>query len=403
MESFCLGRGRVVDDTIHQKREGRLKYLTLLAQDSPDLWVCEVFEDLFPVHQYDIPSGRFDLTCLPRRPEWNSLAYGPSSKCRLDERHIGIDHRHVHLALKYARMQNTYYWAYLKAMLKPYHAEYSAHCEYGVPVSKIKSFGAWNKRFNVKYSVFPEIVMGNMTDDAGQSDEGELRFLLRSRWIYRFSGPPCVKRKRNSLGKGRNPGFYKGKATLDKNEEPSKLRQVIGHLRICPHMQTCQPNCPTHGPAEGRCDLLGIALDTAFSEICNSPGAGHVVKRGACKRCPTDFEVRASSPSFLLSASIKIKIQVWQDLGTEKTSPVCPEWRAHVRSLSAREPNFDNYGMVVDHLPGSIQRLYNQKQEESLTNYLGGTHVMRRLRWCLGRHERADKLLRKVSAKYRKV
>ncbi|KAI0451058.1 hypothetical protein F5B21DRAFT_528284 [Xylaria acuta] len=397
MESFCLGRGRVVDDTVHEKREGYLKYLTLLARDRPNHWVCEVFEDLLPVDQYDVPNGRFDLPYSLGKHEWNSRAYGPGSKCRLDERHIGIDHRHVHLTLKCARTQKICYWAYLKALLKPHHVEYSPYCEYGAPLSKIKSWGTCIKRFRVEYSAFPKIVIG-INDDASQGDEGEFHFLLMSRWVYHLNKPPYAKRK----GKGESLGFDKEKGLLYK-KKPSESRQaVIGHLRICPHIQTCHPNCPDHGSVDGRCNVLGSALDTVLAKIIDSPDTGSVRQRGACKRCPTDFEVCAFSSSLSLSASIRIEIRVWQDMGTEKTSPACPAWKAHVRSLSARDPNFDNYGPVVYHRPGSIQKLYSQKQDESLANFLGGTHIMRRLRWYLGRHARVERLLRKVSARYGK-
>ncbi|RYC59931.1 hypothetical protein CHU98_g6291 [Xylaria longipes] len=376
MESFCLGRGQVVDDTIHQKREGRLKYLTLLARDCPDHWVCEVFEDLLPVNQHDTPSGHSDLPYPLGRSKWNSLAYGPGRKCRLDERHLGIDHRHIHLALKYARIQDAYYWAYLKALLKPHHAEYSPNCKYGAPISKIKRWRTCINRFKVKYSAFPKIVMG--TIDVGQSDDGELRFLLMSTWRYRLIRRLCTK------GKERSSRFDKRRVVVHDQRKPSKLRQVVGHLRIYPHIQTCHPDCPIHGSADDRCDALGIALDMALAKIRDNSETGSVRNRGACKRCPTDFEVCASSSSPLsLSTSIRVEIRVWQDMGTERTSPVCPAWRAHVRSLSARDPNFDNHGLVVGHEPGSVQRLYNQKQEDDLVDFLGGIHIMPQLRWYL--------------------
>ena len=174
---------------------------------------------------------------------------------------------------------------------------------YGFPSTQPKPLTA-------QYSVYPKVVLGR---------DGGLRYLTLSVWKYH------------------------------RNHRPVSL-DAMGYFNICPHLflrpdLPPQPHCPL--------DTLGRAINAALRSR-NDTKQQH----GACPRCPTDFSVQASPD--------RAKLLVWQDLGPEG-SPMDLAWRSHVFDIGKAARNFRSMGLILDHAPGSVRKLYYSTGFEEAT------------------------------------
>ncbi|KAI0116932.1 hypothetical protein F4814DRAFT_459198 [Daldinia grandis] len=142
-----------------------LRYLMRIARNLPDQWVCEACFKLHPISRDDTPLTPWKMTCPLRWDRWCREVYGRQS--RLDDRYLSVDHRHVQLALKYARLCNPMYISYYTKLLAEYRdPEFHTHPQ------------PYNRQnvLKVEYIATPKVV----TDPCGN-----LRYMLRSIWCFR--------------------------------------------------------------------------------------------------------------------------------------------------------------------------------------------------------------------------
>ncbi|KAI2617494.1 hypothetical protein GGR54DRAFT_209184 [Hypoxylon sp. NC1633] len=281
-------------------RSQYIEYLSLLSRDLPAVWLCEVCAALHPISKRDTPTRPQDMTCPLGWNEWRNRAYLKHRSCRLDKRLVDLDHRHVQLALKYARTWPLKYRTYLRHLTAPYHdTDFDTHVYPQIQRSIL----------HAQYSAFPRIVAGA---------NGGLRFLLLSVWRYH-----------------------------NKADEATTLEDM-GDLKICPHL-AFYPNFPPQS------EWPICAVGKAINAVLRAPDAGSEV-RGSCARCTTDFSVRVCR-----GRRDYVELRAWQDLGPE-TSPLDLAWRVHTRTdsefLDYRPPCFMPWTPVLHHDPGSVRRLY---------------------------------------------
>ena len=163
-----------------------LEYLTGLAHDRCDQWVCEVCPALHRTYANDTPFDH-SLSCPHGWLQWHNRAYG--SMHRIDIYQLNIDHRHVQLALKCTRMRHQSYEPYRKELLRPCKKDYWHFSHHSTA--------------KIRYSVFPKIVTA--TNDTP-------RFLIMSVWDF-------VKR----------------------DQDPILTPESLEDLIICPHMSFYGP------------------------------------------------------------------------------------------------------------------------------------------------------------------
>ncbi|KAI1771938.1 hypothetical protein F4818DRAFT_454163 [Hypoxylon cercidicola] len=325
-----------------------LQYLTLLARNLPDRWVCEACMALHPVHQWDLPRSPQNTTCPLGLQNWRRrVHYGLA---RIDRRHIPLDHRHVQLALKYTRTKNPDYREYLRDLLEPTHT------------FRFRPFGGLRREppyatptlspfLNVQYETEPRIAVGR--DGVGVGG-GEPRFLLRSTWRY----------------------FYKYKDLLG-----GASREGLGDLAICPHVELAGAEHRRLHCRHGYNPALEDAIDRAISDSEGRAGGRGAAVRGACARCPTDFAVRAT-PDFL-------ELRVWQDMGTEG-APTELSWGGQAPDPDGRGcgRSFQVVGPAAVHVPGAVRALYEARQDPGLRRP-SRWHIVSRVRRFLKRHSAA--------------
>lgn len=176
-------QGILCASAAHLSYEQYLEYLTGLAHDRCDQWVCEVCPALHRTDERDIPSCHWILPCPRYKSQWQEMAYGSSH--RLDRRQHRIDHRHVQLALKCTRLRQ--YPLYREKLLEPYN-QTNWRGEYfpSDPLSTTQ----------IHYRVLSKIVTRT-----------ERRFLIMSQWEY----TKC-------------------------DREFTLASESMGHLMICPHL-----------------------------------------------------------------------------------------------------------------------------------------------------------------------
>ncbi|KAI1657472.1 hypothetical protein F4813DRAFT_360131 [Daldinia decipiens] len=296
----------------HYTRWQHISYLSLLSRDLPDYWVCEACITLHIVDEQDVPSVPGKFTCPLGLSHWKALVY--NERTRVDCRFLALEHRHVQLALKYMRMKDPKYDAYLQALLKPY---YVSRFPPYMNEFWSQQYSAFSSLYEASYSAHPKIV---------SDPDGKLRFLLLSTWVYKADPNVAISCMAIS-------------------------RMAMGELAICPHCQfrSGRNFYYIRGKEPALEDALGSALLMVHKYQCG----GMEMPTGSCPRCPTDFALQATTHS--------VEIQAWQDMGTEG-SPRDLSWRIHTMGLSARE-NRDCLDASVPHTPGSIRERFNAAQD----------------------------------------
>ncbi|KAI1465670.1 uncharacterized protein F4812DRAFT_105919 [Daldinia caldariorum] len=153
---------------VHRLSSGQyLRFLTRIARDLLDWWVCEACFKLHPVSFDDTPKTPWKMSCPIPWDRWCNEVYGRRS--RHDHRAVQIEHRHVQLALKYIRLQNPglryqYYYSALLAVHRDDH--FRTH---PFPVDR-------ENVLDVSYVATPKII---------KDRDGNFRYLLMSAWEYR--------------------------------------------------------------------------------------------------------------------------------------------------------------------------------------------------------------------------
>ncbi|KFA47457.1 hypothetical protein S40293_02138 [Stachybotrys chartarum IBT 40293] len=166
----------------------QLEVLAALARTRPTRWVCEDCTKMHHVHLDDVPLNIRTRGC--RRP---------TGLCRLltfAHPTFTIEHRHVQMALKYARLQlpNENYALHLKRLTKP--------------ARRLHSFSGNHPAFRpiiAHLAIFPKIV---------QRSDGNLRFLLLHEWAWKLS------------------------------DKRPLAEQTLGNFKPCPHVWFCSADVP---------------------------------------------------------------------------------------------------------------------------------------------------------------
>ena len=286
--------------TAHLSYEQYLKFLTTLAHNWCDLWVCEVCPALHTVSEHDTPSARNQsMSETSRWYHFQDTAYG--SRHRFDFRQLFIDHRHVQLALKYTRMRHPDYQGYLEKLLRPYHnANFDIRFTCMDPPPVVQ----------VDYKVQPRIATAT---------DGTPRFLTMSRWRY-----------------------------VRSDQERMLTPKAMGHLFICPHQSRSIL-------IEGHKDYeLSSAIETSFilrsEEICS-----------ACPFCRTDFSIRVSAD--LESAELHVWQDLGPE-GSPMDEEWNSQVRRHsYRTLRSCGVYCRTKLATVYHEPGSIRSLFDYNDE----------------------------------------
>lgn len=141
-----------------------LEFLSCLARNMPEKWVCEVCLKLHPVSLQDSWKNPYRSSC-PRY-------YVYQKTYRLQN--FYLDNRHVQLALKYTRMGNISkkYQRYLETLLTPYHGTFCEDSLRDTPLQR-------------RHSVYPKIVNG--------------RYLVLSVWRYDMDREKVSRQRMGSL------------------------------------------------------------------------------------------------------------------------------------------------------------------------------------------------------------
>ncbi|KAJ8126623.1 hypothetical protein O1611_g7016 [Lasiodiplodia mahajangana] len=217
----CLGQH---SDAARLSRAEYFTYLAGMARALPEQWVCDYCMTLHPINKYDKPTTlRRPCSC----PRYDTRALWRRSRVQ-NGRHIGIEHHHVQLALKYTRLKQQKYDSYLQSLLEPYQNE------------PFDTLGRGNITHEVRYSAYPRIVTGR---------DGNPRLLLLSIWKYLAGGRDIMVRN-------------------------------IGRQRICPHLQFFDWDYPSY--SNNLLQTFQWAL---------GPGNRGTEWRSVCARCATDFSV----------------------------------------------------------------------------------------------------------------
>lgn len=141
------------------KREYVLLYLTHLSRSRPDQWVCAPCSQLHQASAYDTPACRpFSFPECEKKRKFINRSCGEFRRFIYHEYHV--EHRHVQLALKYARL-NDPKWkhqGHLQRLTTPYHYTFYSPLDVDIGISG-------------RYSAYPKVVNG--------------RYLLFAIWTYR--------------------------------------------------------------------------------------------------------------------------------------------------------------------------------------------------------------------------
>ncbi|KAI1191652.1 hypothetical protein F5B17DRAFT_451268 [Nemania serpens] len=220
----CLSK---YSSTAHLSCAEYFAYLAGIARQEPKQWVCDFSMALHPIKKRDKPTNRLHPCSCPV-----SILGDSRRRTRLQNpQHIGIEHHHVQLALKYTRLQQRKYDSYLKTLLKPY------------PKKPFKTLGQGCVTHEARYSAYPRIATGS---------DGNPRFLLYSVWEY-FAG-------------GRNIIVHN-----------------LGRQRICPHLQFRGDDRNCYSAYKNN------LFQTFRWALC--PEYAGAEWRNACPRCATDLSV----------------------------------------------------------------------------------------------------------------
>ncbi|KAH7008540.1 hypothetical protein EDB80DRAFT_716748 [Ilyonectria destructans] len=141
-----------------------LEFLSCLARNMPEKWVCDVCLKLHPVSLQDTWKNPYRSSC-PRY-------YVYQKTYRLE--HFSLGNRHVQLALKYTRMDgiSKKYQRYLETLLTPHHGTFLADSLKDTPLQR-------------RHSVYPKIVNG--------------RYLVLSVWRYDMDREKVSRQRMGSL------------------------------------------------------------------------------------------------------------------------------------------------------------------------------------------------------------
>ncbi|KAI0868583.1 hypothetical protein GGS24DRAFT_205683 [Hypoxylon argillaceum] len=217
----------------HLSRADYFVYLAGKARELPEQWVCDYCMSLHRINKRDKPTAEWPPSSCRA-----DVAPAPWRRTRLgDTCHIGIEHHHVQLALKYTRLQQPKYDSYLRALLEP---------------CRQKLFNTSGKRWvthEVRYSAYPRIDTGS---------DGNPRFLLYSLWQYLAGGRDLI-------------------------------LPNLGCQRICPHLEFRDDNYMAYNNCLLQC-FLGVFEPSYADAEC----------RGSCSRCATDFSVMRCGQSLYL-------------------------------------------------------------------------------------------------------
>ncbi|KAL7805674.1 hypothetical protein V8C44DRAFT_352013 [Trichoderma aethiopicum] len=236
----------------HLPREEQAEFLRLLSRGSPGEWVCEECMELHPAYMHDTPIKPMAEGFLP------CFFPGLGQEDTHIHAHYGfkLDHRHVQLALKHARLAATTGLSteYLQRLLQPIRKH-------------IRSRYTRKGFVDGDFSAYPKVVDG--------------RFLVKSTFEFR--------------------------------EAYSKIcREYLGTIALCGH-QIIQASdvhnwrgrvVDPHNEVQPLYALL-VATRAAFlvpgTEFC-----------GSCRFCGTDFAITATPD--------RVTLRCWQDFGPEGTT-----------------------------------------------------------------------------------
>ncbi|KAI1132490.1 hypothetical protein F5Y10DRAFT_261201 [Nemania abortiva] len=288
-QNLPVGQGPLPVAVVPQVND--LDQLTQMARNMPDVWVCEVCRALHPVTRGDTPAGytTAGMSCPLGREEWGRRAYASLTGCRLDARMVvQIDHRHVQLALKWARLKHI---RRLSQFMAPAFLGQAQHYPafYGADSDPTAS--------SAFYLEMPRIVPWN----------GEPRFVVKSVWTF-FPAPGV-------------PISW----------------DTIGELAICPHIFRTSRGC---------FNVNKSPLNWAWGAAMDLHESG-LAFEDKCPCCPTEYLIRIWPQGFVqisawkdFGAEESPENSVWRShclfplnstIGNMKLSPHCPCPNGNIR------------------------------------------------------------------------
>ncbi|KAH0489987.1 hypothetical protein TgHK011_001473 [Trichoderma gracile] len=234
-------------------REEQAEFLLHLSRGQPYKWVCEECMELHPAFMHDMPGKPMSEAYLPcffpgfgQRQDLNLHAiYG-----------FKLNHRHVQLALKHARLAATepLDTTYLQKLLQPHH-------------KRIRSRYTRKRLVDADFLAHPKIADG--------------RFLVKTTFEFR-------------------EGYDK------------VCREYLGTVAVCGHqvIQASDVHNWRGQLSDAHNDLHPLyALLIAVRAAFQSPGMEFC---GRCEFCGTDFSVKASPE--------RVTVRAWKDFGPEGTT-----------------------------------------------------------------------------------
>ncbi|KAI0131411.1 hypothetical protein F4814DRAFT_168128 [Daldinia grandis] len=306
----------------------RIKYLSLLSKDLPDYWACESCMTLHTVDKRDLPSTPRNFFCHRRLGRLVGRVY--NEQFAAGSHFLSLEHQHVQLALKYTRIKDSKYNAYLRALLTPYDARRFPHMNlfWKTLFSTLFPF------FETSSVIYPKIV---------SDPDGTLRFLVSFIWTYKTT------------------------------QDVSMPLMNMGELAICPHTHfrsgrvfyyICE-----YGPVIQ--DVRGSAVRTVQRYRYGATEA----LTGSCSRCPTDFALQVTRQC--------VEIRVWRDMGTEG-SPVDLPWRVNTMVFDPQQDR-DCLNDTFPYTPGSVRERFDAGQDLELQQPSVWEHIINQIRgfWAL--------------------
>ncbi|OAA63585.1 hypothetical protein SPI_03748 [Niveomyces insectorum RCEF 264] len=356
----------------HLPRADFLGYLSVMARDLPGHWVCELCSTLHPICTRDAPMQLCPVESPYGVAHLSRWYGGDVPECA---GRSPIAHRHVQLALKYARMARD------NGPLPPDQQQYRDRlmAPFDVRPSQYAGNRANNDPLTPAYgqhSTFvPKVVVGV---------DGRLRYLLfttlrmdgepgrafvedrTDSWdICPHQGPDYENRVwRDALAqgdeyRGRPPTFgplfdlARAIRTAAAAAEAAAAAATVDRSQ----RRVASPDDVSHRPCRPTTTITGD----------DRPGGGDDLEvRGCCPRCPTDFAVRVVAHS-------RVEIRTWQDLGPEGP---CTDMAWQIQTsgyfvgngrADGSEFNYHKSGPTVHHVSGSVRELYEREPYGTVT------------------------------------
>ncbi|KAI0160151.1 hypothetical protein GGR57DRAFT_520264 [Xylariaceae sp. FL1272] len=258
--------GRWVCET----EEDYLGWISSIAREMPNYWVCEICKDLHKIDRDDLlnPGG------CPSRPgmRWCPWSSGSiyNAEWRSSSVTLQFQHRHIQVALKATRLRNHAKENYVEEVTRS---------------SCVRLRSSRRSSLNDQFSVFPRIVR----------DGGELHFVIHTVW----------------------------RVTEINYKQRSNPQVDTQTIRICPHMWITGSS--PHLFQQVRRKEGGAGHETILYSQFTNAVVGWNTKHINCENCPTDVQIRGCEN--YLGQGWAIYVETWRDFGKE-ASPLNDIWRS---------------------------------------------------------------------------